>query len=77
MFRELEYRGHHIAMSVLLDTGDWGFRVDEGLMQTTRKTPRPHRQVDELYEEAETAAKAYVDAVELSKERRASRHQIR
>ena len=63
MVRKFDYKGRSIILTVLPEQGRWGYRIDDGPVRTLDKERSPMEQ-DELFREAEAAAKAEVDALD-------------
>jgi hypothetical protein len=69
MVRRIEYKGRNITLTVLPEQGRWGYRIDEGPVRTLEATRGPMEQ-ERLFREAETAARAEVDATDERATRR-------
>jgi hypothetical protein len=68
LVREIEYEGRLIGLTVLPEQGRWGYRIDNGPVRALNEIRAPMPE-DDLFVEAEIAAKAEVDRLELRQRR--------
>ncbi len=72
MVREFDYKGRHIATTVLPEDGRWAYRIDGGAVHMSQDV-RPAASERVLFEEAATAARAHIDGAERRDAYRAAR----
>jgi hypothetical protein len=63
MLREFEYKGRRIQTTVLPEQGRWAYRIDDGEMRMVSET-RSSMEVEDLFGQAQAAAKAEIDGAD-------------
>jgi hypothetical protein len=71
LIRQIEYEGHLIGLAVLPEQGRWGYRIDNGPVRTLNEIRAPMPEED-LFGEAEIAARTEVDRLLLRQRREES-----